>query len=113
MKRCLVVVSYCIIAAAMLAYAQGGDEGYQTATVATIEKLANDGKHPANVDRYKISMRMEDTIYICRASAPAATFMEWVVGKEFPAKENGKVLAVKNTDGRVVELEITGKKKPK
>lgn len=97
----------------MLAYAQGSDEGYQTATLASIEKLANDGKHPADVDRYKISMRMGDSVYICRASAPAATFMEWVVGKEFPAKENGKVLLVRNKDGKIVELNIASKKKPK
>ena len=112
MKKHMVVIS-CITMAAMLAYAQGSDEGYQTATVASIEKLANDGKHTGDLDRYKLSMRMGDSVYICRASVPAATFMEWVVGKEFPAKENGKVLLVKNRDGKVVELEITGKKKPK
>jgi len=113
MKTYMVAIGCCITMAAMLAYAQSADEGYQMATVASIEKLANDGKHPEDLDRYKISMRLGDTVYVCRASAPAATFMEWTSGKEFPAKESGKVLLVKNKDGKVVELNIAGKKKPK
>ena len=62
---------------------------------------------------YKISMRLGDTVYACRASAPAAVFIDWTAGKEFPAKLNGKVLLVKNPDGQVVELNIVGKKTPK
>jgi len=112
MKRYLVAISCCVAMAAMLAYAQGGDEGYQTATVVSIDKLANDGK-VSDVDHYKISMRMNDMIYACRAAAPAATFMDWVVGKQFPAKENDKLLLVKNRNGQVVELTIASKKKPK
>ena len=112
MKKLIIAVWCCITIAAMLAHAQSGDEGYQTARVVSIEKLAYDGK-VADVDRFKISMRMSDVVYNCRSTAPAATFMEWTVGKEFPAKENGKTLQVKNRDGKVVDLEITGKKKPK
>jgi hypothetical protein len=70
----------------------------------------------AGSDDYKISMRLGDTVYACRAIAPAATFIDWTTGKEFPAKlngPNGKVLLVKNPDGQVVELNIVGKKTPK
>jgi hypothetical protein len=63
------------------------------------------------LDRYKISMRMGDTLYVCRANASAATFMDWSPGKQFPAKDDRKVLLVKNKDGSVVELNIAGKKR--
>jgi hypothetical protein len=36
--------------------------------------------------------------------------MEWTRGKEFPAKENDKVLLVKNKNGQMVELNISKKK---
>lgn len=112
MKRLTIAMLCCLALAATLALAQG-EEGFQTATVNSIEKLANDARHPSDLDHYKISMRMGDVLYMCKAAAPAATFMDWIGGKEFPAKENGKVLQVKNRDGKIIELEITGKKKPK
>ena len=99
--------------AAMLAYAQSADEGYQTARVVSFEKVAANAQHMADSDRYKISMRMGDTVYACHASAPAAVFLDWTPGKEFPAKLNGKVLLVKNPNGQIVELTIVGKKTPK
>lgn len=112
MKTCMVAIFSCITMVAMLAYAQGGDEGFQTATVVSIEKLANDAQHMEKGDRYKISMSMGNTIYLCKVSAPAATFMEWTNGKEFPAKVSPdvKVLLVKNKNGQMVELNITKRK---
>jgi hypothetical protein len=116
MKTCLVVLSCCIAMAAMLAYAQSADEGYQMARVVAIERVAANAQHMENEDNYKISMRLGGTLYACHASAPAATFMDWTIGKEFPAKlsgPNSKVLLVKNLDGQVLELNIVGKKTPK
>jgi hypothetical protein len=116
MKIRLVALSCCITMAAMLAYAQGADEGYQTAKVVAFERLAAEAQHMADSDRYKISMRMADTVYACRASAPASVFLDWTVGKEFPAKvsgKDGKMLLVKNPNGQAVELTITGKKTAK
>ena len=112
MKKCMVVMFCCITMVAMLAYAQGGDEGFQTATVVSIEKLAADAQHMENGDRYKISMSMGNTIYLCKVSAPAATFMEWTSGKEYPARvsPDGKVLLVKNKNGQMVELNIAKRK---
>lgn len=111
MKKYMIAMACCITMAAMLAYAQ--DDGFQMATVATIEKLANDGKSSGDLDRYKISMRMGDVVYVCRANAPASNFMEWVSGKQFPAKESGKLLLVKNPNGQIVQLDIASKKKPR
>jgi hypothetical protein len=113
MKTRLIALSYCIAMATMLAYAQGADEGYQTARVVAFERVAADSQHMAEGDRYKISMRLADIVYACRASAPAAVFIDWTIGKKFPAKVNGKVLQVKNPNGQVVELTIVGKKTPK
>ncbi|MGH9501076.1 MAG: hypothetical protein ACRD3L_18195 [Terriglobales bacterium] len=112
MKRCLAVAFCCLTLMATLAYAQGGDEGYQTATVVSIEKLAADAQHMENSNRYKISMSMGDTLYVCKASAPAATFMEWTNGKQFPARvsPDGKVLTVKNKNGQLVDLNIAKRK---
>jgi len=113
MKTCLVALSCCITMAAMLAYAQSADEGYQMARVVSFERVAADAQHMGDSDRYKISMRLGDVIYACHASAPAATFIDWTTGKEFPAKLNGKILLVKNPNGQVVELNIVGKKTPR
>ena len=67
----------------------------------------------ADSDRYKISMRLGDTVYNCQASASPAVFIDWSTGKEFPAKLNGKTMLVKGPNGQVVELNIVGKKTPK
>lgn len=110
MKTWVVAILCCITMAGVLAYAQSADDGYQTATVVSIEKLAADAQHMEKGDQYKISMSMGSALYVCKVSAPAATFMDWTSGKEFPAKENGKVLLVKNKNGQVVELNIAKKK---
>lgn len=113
MKTFLVALSCCITLAAVLAYAQGADEGYEMARVASFERVAADAQHMADMDQYKISMRLGNVLYVCRASAPAAVFIDWTNGKEFPAKVNGKILLVKNPNGQIVELNIVGKKTPK
>jgi hypothetical protein len=113
MKTRLVAVSCCIAVAAMLAYGQSADEGYQMARVVAFERIAADAQHMENSEQYKMSMRLGDTIYNCHANAPAAVFLDWTTGKEFPTKVSGKVLLVRNPDGQVVELTIVGKKVPK
>ena len=101
----------CFVAmAAMLAYAQGADEPNQMATVVSIDKVAADAQHPENADRYKISMRMGNTVYSCRADGNPAVFLDWSPGKEFPARLSDKVLQVQGPNGQVVDLNIVGKK---
>src|ERR1700683_5452579 len=104
------IALFCCIAMSALAYGQSADEGFQTATVVSIEKLAADAQHMEKGDQFKISMSMGGAVYLCKVSAPAATFMEWTSGKEFPARENGKILEVKNKNGQMVELNIAKKK---
>ena len=110
MRNWLIVLC-CIAIAATLAWTQ--DAGFQTATVVSIEQVAADARHPENSDRYKISMRMGDTLYMCQSSGHATVFMDWTRGKEFPAQLNGKILLVKVPSGQTVELNVVGKKKPK
>jgi hypothetical protein len=113
MKICSLALSCCVTMAAMLAYAQSADEGYQMARVVSFERFAANAQHPEDSDRYKISMRLDNTVYSCHASGPAAVFIDWSPGKESPTKLNGKVLQVKGPNGQVVELNIVSKKTPK
>lgn len=113
MKLRWVALVCCIVTAAMLVSAQKMDEGYQMGKVVAFEKIAADSHHMEDSGRYNISMRLGDTIYRCRSSAPAAVFLDWTVGKEFPTKLNGKSLLAKNPDGQMVELNIVGQKKSK
>ena len=113
MKKCLVALSCCIAMAAMLAYAQSADEGYQMARVVAFEKVAANAQHMENSDQYKISMRLGDWVYNCRGSGTVAVFIDWTTGKEFPTKVNDKVLLVKNPDGQVLQLNIVSRKVPK
>jgi hypothetical protein len=114
MKTLLIALLCCITMAAALTYAQSADEGYQMARVVSFEKLAANAQHPEYSDRYRIAMRLGDTIYIGHASGPVATFLDWYEGKEYPAKldNKGKVLLVKGPNGQV-ELNIDKTKRPK
>jgi hypothetical protein len=113
MRKCSLALLCLVTLAAMLAYAQSADEGFQPATVVSIDKVAADAQHPENADRYKISMRLRNTIYSCHADGGPAVFLGWSPGKEFPARLNGKVLEVKSPNGQTVEMNIVGKKTPK
>jgi hypothetical protein len=110
MKKRWIALLCFVTMAAMIGYAQGADEGYQPATVVSIDKVAADAQHPENADRYKISMRMGNTIYSCHANGNPAVFLGWSPGKEFPAKLDAKMLHVKSPNGQVVDLNIVGKK---
>ncbi len=107
-----IVVACCLALVSVLAYAQT-DEGFQPAKIVSFEKLANSMQHPENNDRYKMAMRLGDTLYLCQASGPVKDYMDWTINKELPARVDGKVMHVKNFDGQMLQLTITGKKKPK
>ena len=101
-----------IAAAAMPAYTQNADGGFQTASVVSIDRVPADARHPENADQYKISMRMGNTIYMCHALGTPALFLGWSPGKEYPTQLDGKVMHVKGPNGPV-DLNIVGKKTPK
>ncbi len=115
MKKVAAGLSCLLMMAALLASAQTADSGYQMARVVSFEKVASSEQHPENADQYKIAMRLGETVYLCRANGPIATFIDWAPGKEYPAKldTNGKVLLVKNTDGQVIQMTVASKKTPK
>jgi hypothetical protein len=112
MKNWAVALTFCIALGAVFAFAQGTDEGYQTAQVVSFEKVPANEQHPENADRYKVAMRMNGAVYLCQASGPISTFMGWAPNKEFPAKldEKNKLMLVKSPNGQVVELKIQKKK---
>ena len=104
----------CLLAlTATLVLAQNADDGFQTATLVSIDKQSADARHPEKGDQYKIAMRMGPTLYQCKASGSPSVFIDWSANKEFPAREVGKVLEVKNRDGQLVQLEIGSKKTAK
>jgi len=113
MKKCSMTLLCLVTMAAMFAYAQGADAGYQMATVVSIDRVPADAQHPENADRYKIAMRLGNTVYSCHASGSPAVFLGWSPGKEFPTMLDGKVLHVKSPNGQVVDMNIVGKKTPK
>ncbi len=106
MKKRLIAVSCLITLAAVLAHAQGTDDGFQMGRVMSIEKLAENAQHMSDEINYKILMRLGDTIYDCRTSAQAATFIDWSPGKQFPVKIEGKTLLAKNFNGQIVQMNI-------
>jgi hypothetical protein len=113
MKIRSITVLCCVAMMTTLAFAQNAEEGFQPARIVSFEKLAASEQHPENSDRYKMSMRLGDTLYLCQASGPIKTFMDWTINKELPAKVNGKSMLVKNFDGQLIELKIDKTKKPK
>jgi|SRR3954467_15889092 hypothetical protein len=96
----------------LAAFAQSNAD-FQPARVIAFEKVTADVQHPEKQDSYKISMRIGDTIYNCKANAPVAVFNDWTINKEFPTKVNAKTLEVKNFDGKMIEMTIVNRKKPK
>ena len=107
MKQTALALLCYVALCAMLAFAQ------TTATVVSIDKVASDARHPEKGDQYKIAMRMGNTVYMCHGSGPAANFLDWSPGKEFPARLNDKILQVTGPNGQVVDLNIVGKKTAK
>ena len=113
MNKCSIALSCFVVLVAGLAYAQSADDGFQPATVVSIDKFSADARHPEDADRYKISMRLGNTVYSCHATGTPAVFLGWSPGKEFPTKLDGKMLQVKSPNGQVVDMNIVGKKTPK
>ncbi len=112
MKKFAVV--FCLLLTLGACFALGQDEGFQTARVVSFERVANDAQHPEKADSYKMTMRISDVIYNCKANQPFRVFNDWTTGKEFPAKVvSEKTMQVKNFDGQIIELTILNKKKPK
>jgi hypothetical protein len=113
MKTRSIALACCLCIAAVLAYAQNPDEGFQTAQVVSFEKAAQNEQHPESADHYKIAMRMNGAVYVCRAEGPITDFMGWAPGKQFPAKldEKEKIMLVKSPSGNTVQLNVTSKKR--
>ena len=112
MKKLAMVFGCGLMLAAVLAY---GQDDFQPAKVIAFEKVAADVQHPEKADSYKMSLRLGDTVYNCQGHGSVATFNDWTTGKDVPAKVNAsaKTIQVKNFDGQILELKVTGTKKAK
>jgi len=107
------ILLFCVLAAGFL-NAQG-DAGFQPGKVVGFEKLAADASHQSGVERYKIAILLNGIIYYCHVTAPAAVFMDWTLGKEFPSRlgNKGKTMTVKTSNGQETDLNVVGKKDTK
>jgi hypothetical protein len=112
MKARSIALACCLAMTAALAYAQNPDEGFQTAQVVSFEKVAQNEQHAESADHYKIAMRMNGAVYICKAEGPITDFMGWAPGKQFPAQLDAKekTMLVKSPSGNTVQLNVTSKK---
>mgnify|MGYP005810185011 CR=1 FL=1 len=106
MNKFLILMVCCLSMLSTMAIAQ--DEGFQPAKIIAFERVANSPQHPEKADTYKMSLRMGDAVYMCQGNGPVATFNDWTVNKELPAKadEKAKTMNVKNFDGKLIELKI-------
>ena len=105
------VAGLCLITMmAVLAIAQ--DDGYQPGMIVAFERAPADAQHMENEDYYNVYMKFGDTVYKCRTSGPASTFIDWSINKQFPAQlnEKAKIILVKSPNGQTVTLNIKGKK---
>ena len=84
MKKRWMALLWFVAMAAMFAFAQTADEGYQMATVVSIDRVPADAQHPGNADRYKIAMRLGNTVYSCHGNGGPAVFPTGARGSSFP-----------------------------
>lgn len=109
LRSTAIALAFCLSLAALFAFAQ---DGFQTAQVVSFEKVAQNEQHAESADHYKIAMRMNGVVYICKAEGPITDFMGWAPGKQFPAQLDAKekVMLVKSPSGNTVQLNVTSKK---
>jgi|SRR5882724_5929499 len=110
LSLCLLAIHVCVSASSL---AQSSD--FQTGTIIDVETLSpqsspNAGGADApltqDVNRYNLSIKLGDSVYVCRAKTMGVFDLNWAKGKEVPAKAKGKVMYVKRADGRVTKLSI-------
>jgi len=86
-----------------------------------VEKLASTGGQSAGggtdapavseVDRYNISIQLNDTIYVCRGKMPGESNLEGAQGREVQVRPSGGVMYIKRASGKTARLSILSTKK--
>lgn len=91
---------------------------FQTGKIVAVQKMdsaiptgSTDAPTAQNRQRYKISIHLNDSTYVCRADTTEEMDLEWAQGKEVPARVNGKNMELRRTNGKVVRLKILATQK--
>jgi hypothetical protein len=116
---CIVVGAIAISAQGV--YAQDKDADFQTGKIVAVQKVSStggqataggtDAPSTSEVDRYNLSIQLNDTIYVCRARIQPESSFSWTQGKEVQVKVSGKTMYVKRSTGKITKLSILSSKK--
>jgi hypothetical protein len=97
---CLLLCVVCLPAFAQSA-------GYEAGKIVNVEKVGTSGG-PGGTDTalkpetatYKLSVQVNDTVYMVRYQAQGDQDLSWIQGKDVQVKINGKKMYVKRVNGR-------------
>lgn len=114
-KLWLVVALVC--AAGMSAVAQPHNPQYESATIVAVSKLpathASSGSADApiasEVDRYKVSIRVDDTVYVCRYESQSDLDLAWIRGRDVLVRIKGNTMYVKKATGKEAQASIVSR----
>jgi len=116
---CLIVGSIAICTQSV--YAQDKDSDFQTGKIVEVKKLSStggpattggtDAPSTSEVDRYDLSIQVNDTVYVCRTRIQPESSFAWTQGKEVHVKVSGKTMYVKRSTGKITKLSILSSKK--
>jgi hypothetical protein len=107
---CLLAIYVCVSSTSL---AQSSD--FQTGTIVDVETLSpqstpnsggTDAPLTSDVNRYNLSVKLGDSVYVCRAKTMGAFDLTWAKGKEVPAKVKGNVMYIQRANGKVTKLSI-------
>ena len=111
---CLLVGMFCLPA-----LAQSQDAGYQAGKIVNVERLPGSGGGGGGTDAtlkpetatYKISVQVNDIVYVVRYQAQGDQDLSWIQGKDVQVKVAGKKMYVKRVSGKDAKGSIlsTGK----
>jgi hypothetical protein len=118
MKKLWLAVAL-VCAASMPAVAQSQSPQYESGKIVAVTKLppayANSGDADApltsDVDDYKISIQVGDTVYLCRYVSHSDLDLAWIQGKDVQVRVKGKTMYVKKATGKEAQASIVGRSK--
>src|SRR5690349_5214818 len=117
-KHLSLAILLALFLTAAFAFAQDAD--FQTGKIVAIQKISSgsgistagtDAPTVQNRQRYKVSIQLNDTVYVCRADTTEDMDLEWAQGKEAPVRVKGKTLELKRANGKMVRLSILSTQK--
>jgi hypothetical protein len=120
MKKVWLAVAL-VCAAWMPTLAQSPNTQYETGKIVAVTKLpaahannsggAADAPVASEVDDYKISIQVGDTVYVCRYTSHSDQDLSWIQGKEAEVRIKGKTMYVKRATGKEAQAGIVSKSK--